>query len=227
MPDSPSTARELLVRFPNSRRDVSGCSRVRESPCRLAGLVFRTKRTTAIEPANNGPRFKLTTPVQQTQTTQKRFTSNSSALATAGGLCPPGPPRFSASAPIPESKQKRDAPRMILRRPASGLGTWHGARVASPRGPILRPGYRPFYLRPQRRTTTAARPVRGASANSSNCHPALPAGCRAEISLKSDVSWVGPTAPRALYAILGGRFLDSHPFSDQHTRNANLRRNRH
>ena len=131
VPDSPSTARELLVQFPNSRRDVSGCSRVRESLCRLAGLVFRTKRTTAIEPANNGPRFKLTTPVQQTQTTQETFSSQSSALAKAGGLCPPGPPRFSASAPIPESKTETGHPERCSGVPPPVLapGTALGSRL--------------------------------------------------------------------------------------------------
>jgi hypothetical protein len=78
---------------------TKGCVGVQPGPrislptCRAC---IRTKRTTAIEPANNGPRFQLTTPVQQTQTIQETFTSKSSALAKAGGLCPPGPPRFSA-----------------------------------------------------------------------------------------------------------------------------------
>ena len=127
MPDSPSTARELLVRLPNSRRDVSGCSRVRESSCRLAGLAFRTKRTTAIEPANNGPRFKPITPAPQTQTTQQEPSHDlSPALATAGGLCPPDPPRFSASAPIPESKTETGRP--ATDRQVSRLRSWHLAR---------------------------------------------------------------------------------------------------
>jgi hypothetical protein len=73
------------------------------------------------------------------------------------GSAPPGPPRFSALRQSRRVKQKRDAPRVMLRCPASGLGAWHGARVASPRRPILRPGYQPFYLRPQRRTTDGAR----------------------------------------------------------------------
>ena len=115
MPDSPSTARELLVRLSNSRRDVWGCSRVRESSRRIAGLVFRTKRTTAIEPANNGPRFQPKLPTDQTQTTQEPFTDKSPAPARAGGLCPRGalwaPPRFIASAPIPESNNRNGTPR--------------------------------------------------------------------------------------------------------------------
>ena len=58
-----------------------------------------------------------------------------------GGSALPDPPRFIAFAPIPERhQQKRDAPSVLLRRPVSGLGTWRGARVASPRGPVLRSG---------------------------------------------------------------------------------------
>ena len=117
----------LLVQLSNSRRDVLGCSRVRESPCRIAGLVFRTKRTTAIEPANNGPRYEPKLPTDQTQTTQETFTSKSSALARAGGLCPPGPPRFIASVPIPESNNRNGTPlRCEQWAPVSGLGSWRG-----------------------------------------------------------------------------------------------------
>ena len=130
MPDSPSTARELLVRFPNSRRDVSGCSRVRESPCRLAGSVFRTKRTTAIEPANNGPRFKPKLPNHQTQTTQEPFTSKSSALTRAGGLCPPGyplgPPRFSALGQSRRAETETGRPPCVTAAPR--LRSWLLAR---------------------------------------------------------------------------------------------------
>lgn len=118
-----------------------GCSRVRESPCRLAGLAFRTKRTTASEPANNGPRFIPALPTDQNTNDARLWNTNQPQEAPAGWLCPPDPPRFIAFAPIPEQqKQKRDA-----RRPVSGLGSRLGARVASPRRPTLRPGQLPFY----------------------------------------------------------------------------------
>jgi hypothetical protein len=48
-------------------------------------------------------------------------------------------------------------PPVLLGRPVSGLGSWRGARVASPRGPVLRSGHRPCYLRSPRGTTSGAR----------------------------------------------------------------------
>jgi hypothetical protein len=59
-----------------------------------------------------------------------------------------------------EQKQKRDVPRVSFRRPVSGLGSWRGARVASPRSPVLRPGHWPCYPRAARGTTVRARGVR-------------------------------------------------------------------
>jgi hypothetical protein len=140
-----------------------GCSRVRESPCRVAGLAFRTKRTTASEPANNGPRSEPTLPTDQAQTTHELTHNKSPVEATAGGLCPPGcplgPPRFIALTPIPEKhQQKRDAVLFKQGAPVSGLGPWRGARVASPRGPVLRPGHWPCYPRSACGTTVGARP---------------------------------------------------------------------
>ena len=109
---------------------TKGCVGVQPGPrislptCRAC---IRTKRTTAIEPANNGPRYQPTLRAHQTQTTQEAFTEKSPALARAGGLCPPGPPRFSALAPIPETltEQKRDAcsvPSPVL-APGAALGS--------------------------------------------------------------------------------------------------------
>ena len=57
---------------------TKGCVGVQPGPrislptCRAC---IRTKRTTAIEPANNGPRFKPKLPTDQTQTTQEPFTA--------------------------------------------------------------------------------------------------------------------------------------------------------
>ena len=70
------------------------------------------------------------------------------------GALPPRPPEIYRIAPIPERhRQKRDA----ARHPVSGLGSWHGARVASPRRPVLRPGQQPVDLRSHRGTTLRAR----------------------------------------------------------------------
>jgi hypothetical protein len=53
-------------------------------------------------------------------------------------------------------------PHVWRRHPVSGLGSWRGARVASPRGPVLRPGHWPCYPRSPRGTTAGARCVRHA-----------------------------------------------------------------
>ena len=61
--------------------------------------------------------------------------------AGAGGLCPPGPPEIYRFGTNPgETQQKRDAPSLAW---ASRLRSWSlaRARVASPRGPVLRPGH--------------------------------------------------------------------------------------
>lgn len=133
-----------------------GCSRVRESPCRLAGLAFRTKRTTASEPANNGPRFKPTLPTDQ-NTNDARHRNVKPAAGGPGWVAlPPRPPEIYRIRPIPERDQKK---RGVL-RPASGLGPRHGARVASPRCPILRPGQLRCYTQKSSRET--AEFIRGA-----------------------------------------------------------------
>ncbi len=88
-----------------------GCSRVRESPCRVAGLEFRTKRTTASEPANNGPRSRPRLPTPQTQTTPIDQTANHPHWPGLGGSAPRGPPRFIALAPIPENRNRNGTSR--------------------------------------------------------------------------------------------------------------------
>jgi hypothetical protein len=66
----------------------------------------------------------------QTQTTQEISRTKSPALARAGGLCPPDPPRFIAFAPIPESKNRngtRTAPRLrcwLLARRSGRVSAW-------------------------------------------------------------------------------------------------------
>lgn len=114
-----------------------GCSRVRESPCRLAGLAFRTKRTTASEPANNGPRF---TPMllMTTAETIHDETASGCRRPGLGGLCPPGPPRFIAFGQ-PRSGNKRSgaycAPPPVL-APGAALGSRLRVALSSDRATI-------------------------------------------------------------------------------------------
>jgi len=122
-----------------------GCSRVRESPCRVAGLVFRTKRTTASEPANNGPRSKPTLrSTAPTQTTHETPNTTSSAPAGAGGLCPPGPPRFIALVPIPERHNRNGTPASVTQ--ASRLRSWSLARRSGRVSAWPCPPARPFSI---------------------------------------------------------------------------------
>jgi hypothetical protein len=100
-------------------------------------------------------------------TMNEPFTDKSPVNAKAGGLCPPDPPRFIALMPIPEKHDRRcptgeaatETGRRFVQtgRPVSGLGPWRGARVASPRGPVLRPGHWACYPRSARGTTAGAR----------------------------------------------------------------------
>jgi len=134
-----------------------GCSRVRESPCRVAGLVFRTKRTTASEPANHGPRSRPRLPTAQTQTTPEQPTVIT-RMGQGWWALPPRPPeiyRFGANpGEIPTETGRRSR---VGGRPVSGLGSWHGARVASPRGPVLRSGHWSCYPRSPRGASSGAR----------------------------------------------------------------------
>jgi hypothetical protein len=92
---------------------TKGCVGVQPGPrislptCRAC---IRTKRTTAIEPANNGPRFIPKLPTDQTQTTQEHSPANHPHWPGLVGSAPPGPPRFIASAPIPESNNRNGTP---------------------------------------------------------------------------------------------------------------------
>lgn len=100
-----------------------GCSRARESSCRVAGSAFRAKRTAASEPANNGPRFTPLPPDAQNHTTNaKHEHTTSNPGAQARGLCPPDPLRFVAGVPIPERTTETG------RVNASRLRSWPPAR---------------------------------------------------------------------------------------------------
>jgi hypothetical protein len=92
--------------------------------------------------------------LEPTQTTHE--TPNFQSLIQGRGwwALPPRPPEIYRFGTNPgETQQKRDADQ----RPVSGLGPWRGARVASPRGPVLRPGHRPCYPRSACGTTPGAR----------------------------------------------------------------------
>ena len=161
MPDSPSTARELPDAVPEFTK---GCVGVQPGPrislptCRacIPGEKNDCDRTrkqwTAIQTGN-----------AHSADTNDAGTIHQQIIRTGQGwwALPPGyplgPPRFSASAPISERNQNRDA----VRHPVSDRGPRVGARVASPRRPILRSGQIPVYLPLPRGTTAGARRGQG------------------------------------------------------------------
>jgi hypothetical protein len=101
-----------------------GCSRVRESSCRVAGIVFRTKRTTANEPATIGPRFTPPRLADQTHTTTTPA-PRPIRRWRPGGSAPQPPRDLPLLCRARREKQKRDAPCIPspISAPESALGS--------------------------------------------------------------------------------------------------------
>ena len=108
-------------------------------------------------------------------------------------------------------KQKRDAPALSAGVPspvlAPGAALGSRLRVALSSGQVIDH----FINAP----LTEPLPVRAAPATARRHIPisccTIRTGTWPAFGLKMDVFWAGSTAPRALYAILGGRFFVSHP----------------
>jgi hypothetical protein len=95
--------------------------------------------------------------LEQTRTTQETSNRKSAVSARAGGLCPPGPPRFIALVPIPERQNRNGTPREYypgvpspVLVPGAALGS--RLRVALSSGqvtdhPICDPGAEPLSVR--------------------------------------------------------------------------------
>ena len=155
MPDSLSTARRRLIPPSNPRRDGYGVQPGTATGRRWRLSQLRAKRTIAIDPASNEPRF--TPPLLVDQTPHDgRHTMTGTPGGSGRGALPPRPPEiYRGGANLGDEQQKRDA----ARHPVSDLGPRVGARVASGRRPILRSGRCPFYLRSHRGTSRGARPA--------------------------------------------------------------------
>ena len=120
----------------------------------------------------------------------------------AGGLCPPDPPRLIAFVPSSEIKQKRDAQRIPspILAPESALGS--RLRVALSSAQVTDH----FICAP----TAEPLAVRAAGPKKRRPSPAVHTQQRVVRQglnrFIGDVPGVEPTAQRAFYAILGGRF---------------------
>jgi hypothetical protein len=98
-----------------------GCSRARESSCRVAGLAFRAKRTAASEPANNGPRFTPTPPDAQNHMTNAHHAIE--RRATGPGDSVPDLVRVGANPGVPNRNGTHPrAPSPVL-APGTALGS--------------------------------------------------------------------------------------------------------
>jgi hypothetical protein len=95
-------------------------------PASVAGLVFRTKRTTAIEPANNGPRFKPKLPADQTQTTQEHSPANHPHWPGLVGSAPQAPRDLSHQRQSRRAATETGRPLSVTE--ASRLRSWLLAR---------------------------------------------------------------------------------------------------
>jgi hypothetical protein len=187
-----------------------GCSRVRESSCRVAGIVFRTKRTTANEPATIGPRFTPPRLADQTHTTTTPA-PRPIRRWRPGGSAPQPPRDLPLLCRARREKQKRDAPCIPspISAPESALGS--RLRVALSSAQVTEHFICAAFaeLQPVRAQGPKTPPGPGRSSPLAERFSPVQPG---PIRFLGDVPGVEPTGLRASYAILGGRFFDHASF---------------
>ncbi len=180
-----------------------GCSRARH---RADGGVCHSsvrQRTTANEPANNGPRFRAHCCL--TRHTPRTTSAPRHIRGGGRGALPPRPPEiYRPCAKLGE--KSRNGTHSASRLRSRPLSRRSGRVSASPCPPLRDSA---FYLRSNRRTTRGARRrAKNAARPRPFPHNGEQFG-RAKSASLGDMPGVEPMALRALYAILGGRFFQT------------------
>ncbi len=179
-----------------------GCSRARQ---RADGGVCHSsvrQRTTANEPANNGPRFPphcwLTRHTPRTTPTQAH------PRWRPGGSAPQTPRDLSPLCQARREKQKRDAQRIPspISAPESALGSRLRVALSSAQGLGILSALQPPN---HSRCAPAPQPMPPGSGSPRTAE----SGSDGQIRYIGDMPGVEPMALRALYAILGGRFFQT------------------